>query len=358
MCFLHIVMLLRADRAYRRRHAAFLSRLSALAPNSPNAVAATKAAIRSYRSNESAARDLIQTVFSVLDRELDDTATVVGLLVDLLEDEEKKRDLLGAWNGFKVEQRRAFPDLVPTAIGAGFAGVTSGRVLTAKSATATRAQARPAQVWDRVAQAAASSSTPAFASSGAGGRHVPGAAPPPPVQKPTQPLPERFPPLHPAAPAVVVAPARNQAPHKTAWSASGGGGSSSGPSGPGPAPTPAASVVVRSVPGPGAAGAVGKGKAKAPVLNSSAFPTLPAAAGGPRARPQVGGNQSLRKIVGEPAPVTNPWAGGTGASGAAPENSSSWGAEEQEDEQPTAGGKKKGKGKQKQTLFTLGAFPS
>lgn len=92
-----------ADGPPTRRHAAFVARLQTLAPNPPHAVAALKAAIRSYRASESAARDLIQTTWTVLDRELENTATVINMLVDLLDDDEKKQDLLSAWNGFKVE---------------------------------------------------------------------------------------------------------------------------------------------------------------------------------------------------------------------------------------------------------------
>lgn len=88
---------------HRRRHATLLSRLRTLAPNPTNAEIAVKAAVRSFRASESTSRDLISTVWSVLDRNLDNTATIINLLVDLFDDEEKKSDLLGAWNGFKIE---------------------------------------------------------------------------------------------------------------------------------------------------------------------------------------------------------------------------------------------------------------
>lgn len=34
---------------------------------------------------------------------MEGTASLVNILVDILDDEEKKNNLLGAWNGFKVE---------------------------------------------------------------------------------------------------------------------------------------------------------------------------------------------------------------------------------------------------------------
>ena len=78
-----------------------------MAPNPTSAVPAIQAAMRSYLHSESAARDLISTVWNILDRNLDGTASVVNMLVDMMDDEDKKRELLAAWNGFKIEVRNA-----------------------------------------------------------------------------------------------------------------------------------------------------------------------------------------------------------------------------------------------------------
>lgn len=67
------------------------------------AVPAVKAAIRGYRASEATARDLILTIWNVLDRNLDYTASVLNAFVDLLEEEEKKQDVLGSWRGFAIE---------------------------------------------------------------------------------------------------------------------------------------------------------------------------------------------------------------------------------------------------------------
>lgn len=64
---------------------------------------AVKAATRGYRVSETSARDLISTVWNVLDRNLEHTASVVNAFVDLLEEEEKKQDLLSSWKGFEIE---------------------------------------------------------------------------------------------------------------------------------------------------------------------------------------------------------------------------------------------------------------
>ena len=40
-----------------------------------------------------------------MDQNLDSSATYVNLIVELLDEEDKKKDLLSAWNGFKIEVR-------------------------------------------------------------------------------------------------------------------------------------------------------------------------------------------------------------------------------------------------------------
>lgn len=88
---------------------ALVARLHGLAPNPTTAVPAVKAALRSYTSSESSARDLISTVWNILDRNLDGTASIVNALIDVVDEDEKKQSLLSAWNGFKVEVRRMLP---------------------------------------------------------------------------------------------------------------------------------------------------------------------------------------------------------------------------------------------------------
>jgi hypothetical protein len=61
---------------------------------------------------------------------------------------------------FSTQQRRQFPSLVPSAGGSDYAGIASRRVVNIKNATSSRSSGQsPRQVWDRVAQAAGSSSS-------------------------------------------------------------------------------------------------------------------------------------------------------------------------------------------------------
>ncbi|KAF9023812.1 hypothetical protein BDZ89DRAFT_1069615 [Hymenopellis radicata] len=225
------------DPAVLQKHNAFLARLQTFATNP---------LLRS-------AKDLISTIWNVLDRSLEHTASLINAFVDILDEEDKKHDVLTSWKGFEVEQRQQFPDLVPTAVGTGYAGITSGRVLNAKHSTGSRsAQQSSRQVLDRC--------------SGATAR---GKAPPP------------------------------------------------------------------------------------PKLNDAVFPGLPSTGASRGPKPQIGGNASLRNILGaNSAPKPTVW----GAEG-------SRDVGEGDSVEPSGGGEvekkgKKGKGKQKQTLFTLGSFPT
>ncbi|KAK7038178.1 hypothetical protein R3P38DRAFT_2904840 [Favolaschia claudopus] len=314
------------DPAVAAQHAAFLSRLASLAPNPTTALPAARAAIRSFRASESSARDLISTLWSVVDSRMEAAASIVNSLVDILDESEQRDAVLAAWRGFEVEQRRQFPELVPTAVGSGYAGITSGRVLNAKHATAGRG-GRTTQVWDRVAQAA-SSSSPAPGPSSAAVRFpalVPGAAAPPPRGGGGQ---------------------RN-----TPWAASSAfvPPSSGSSSAPGLTPFSTHNPVAQ------AAGKAGKAAAP-PKLSSSLFPELPTSAAA-RQKAPVSGNVSLRNILGTQAgPAQGAWGAGSGTPSP---------NEQPREEEATAteaasgaGGKKKGKGKTKQTLFTLGTFPS
>lgn len=86
-----------------RRHASCLNRLEAIAPNATTAVPAVRAAIRGYCANESTAKDIISTVWIILDHDLDNTASIINGIVDTLDEDEKKSALLSAWNSFRIE---------------------------------------------------------------------------------------------------------------------------------------------------------------------------------------------------------------------------------------------------------------
>ncbi|EJD05770.1 uncharacterized protein FOMMEDRAFT_77585 [Fomitiporia mediterranea MF3/22] len=303
------------------RHAAFMARVASVTSNSSSAEASVRSAIRSYRASESAARDLITTFYNIVDRDLEATASLIVPLLDLLDDEEKKRELLQSFNGFKIEQRQQFPDLVAGGQGAAYAGVASGRVLNVKHSTQARGNA--GRIWDRVARAATSLSA------------VPGAAGP--SSRPA----DRFP----ALPAVVPGPATStpafrQPQRSTPWSSSSSSAAVASP--PASSNRVFSEKVNKVTPGASAN------------LSSAAFPSLPTAP--PRNKLPMSGNKSLRNIIGSAAPSANAWTASADDPAGAP-------ATEGNSEEATVNvssqqkrGKKKGK--EKVTLFTLGTFPT
>lgn len=358
--------------SFSRRYQALLARLRSIAPNPTNAVAAVKLSLRSFRASESAPRDLISTVWNILDRDLDNTASIVNILVDILDNEEKKSALLEAWNGFKLEvwpyssesssltadrpfanqQRRQFPDLVPTSVGTDWAGITGGRVLSAKNATATRSSNQTSRsVLDRVAQAAGSSSSngPRAGPSSAG----------PSVARPTA---SAFPALPSASstpirptptPPVVPGAGFRQSQRNTAWSATASGHA------PPPAPVQRP-VSVSSGPSHSLRNRTqgqGQPQGPPPKLNSTLFPELPSA--GQQKAKVTGNNGRLERILGSSAPLTSAWdRSGSSNNGEPSGQNGSGEADGQEGGGAGGNGKKKGKGKQKQMLFTLGSFPT
>jgi hypothetical protein len=317
-----------------RRYTAIFTRLRILTAHPTSSVAGVKLALRDYTASQSGARDLISTVWNTLDRDLDAAASIINLVVDFLEDEEKKTDLLGAWNTFKIERRRELPDvIVPTGASTDYARMAGGRVLSAASA---HRAAPPRQVqravWDRVARAAARGAT--FPSLPQQQRSQP---------RSTAPL---------SAPQVPSA--RKRGARNTAWSASaagagvGAGGGTSNSNDNNTAPVISQNVKPPSAPPTPAP--------PAPALTNSAFPTLPSSVA-PRARPIVSARTSqLQHILGSTPPATSAW-----APGRATQDESGVASEAEEAAAPAevaAAGKKKGKGKQKQTLFMFGSYPS
>lgn len=97
------------------------------------------------------------------------------------------------------------------------------------------------------------------------------------------------------------------------------------------------------------------------MLSKSAFPELPSSSSAARVpKAAISGNKSLRNIVGETSVVSAWDVAKGGSNGEESGEAATTNAESSAGTTPeTQGGKgKKGKGKQKQTLFTLGVFPT
>ena len=84
-----------------------MTRLQSLTTNPTTAVPVIKAATRGYRLAETTARDLILTIWNVVDQKLEHTASIVNAFVDLVDEEEKKQDILASWKSFEIEVCRS-----------------------------------------------------------------------------------------------------------------------------------------------------------------------------------------------------------------------------------------------------------
>ena len=319
--------------------------------------------MRGYRASESSARDLISTIWNILDGNLEHTASIVNAFVDLLEEEEKKQDLLSSWKGFAIEvrdfkflpmlwlintllqQRRQFPELVPTAVGGGYAAIATGRVLNAKHSTKARSSHKSSRaVWDRVAQVASSSSSPSASTSSL----------------------NRFPALQAASSSGPAIRPLSQGQRTTPWTSS-GASLTAGMGGSTPRPVETKIQVVPSI--QRTSSTPSTKSQRPPKLSSAQFPELPSSSAS-RHKPSVGGNSSLRNILGAPAgPAVPAWQAGPGESVSAISSEfigldvtdNDGGETVMMQEAAGGGGQRKGKknkGKQKQTLFTLGSFPT
>ena len=218
-------------------------------------------------------------------------------------------------------------------------------MLKAKHSSATRSSSQSSQqVWNRVALAAESSSI------------LPSTQAPRPFLQPV----DRFPVLSGSGSGAnsssssLPASGFRQGQRNTPWS-----GSSAPPSSLGTRPTPTSVNVLGS----------SKSTKQAPKLSSTLFPELPSSTTA-RAKPQVSGNVSLKNILGsKTVPVVSAWQPKSG-DGSGLANTAVVEEQGEAGEGPVSGDAtaaatataqtkgKKGKAKQKQTLFTMGSFPT
>lgn len=87
-----------------RRHNALITRVSFIVNHSDNKLSSFRSAVRQFRNNESGAKDLIDTIFNVFDRDADSTTGVVKEIANLFkDDQDKMQSVLTALNAFRIE---------------------------------------------------------------------------------------------------------------------------------------------------------------------------------------------------------------------------------------------------------------
>ncbi|WVQ68449.1 uncharacterized protein L199_006657 [Kwoniella botswanensis] len=344
------------DEATATRHAELLSRVSMLVSDSPTKLSSFRSAVRSYKNNESTAKDMVDTIFHVFDRDLDTTTGIVREISSLFSgdgDGEKGRNVLEALNAFRVEQQEQFPSLgnvTPQGLGSNYAGITSGQILNAKRSTRTAGGGGGSgsrTVWSRVEAAAASHPVNRpTATTGSNGRYVPGSGARVPISSTSA-----FPSL--SGPSSGTA----KPSHSTPWAGGGGGGSSS------KTPSALAGPQIRSVNFPVAT--------KAKPLNNNAFPSLPSSSNKGLSADEKKAlfskpnprDESIRRIIGANPnpPPSNGWgtSTNTNTNTVNMENMSisESPADNSTNTQSQQGGGGKKKGKSKQLLFSVSARP-
>ncbi|KAG8891047.1 hypothetical protein FRB98_000056 [Tulasnella sp. 332] len=350
------------DPEHATQQVAFVEHVQSVV-SSPNGQTAVRHAVKSWRSSESTVYDMLGTIFTVLDRNMDKTTGVITRLLDVFEG-EKKDELEEAWNGMKMEQRRQFPTLNNGARNQNqsipdYASVSSGRVLNVKHSVKSGGQKKgsPRTVWDRVERAAAStslSSGDAGPSSGpvrlgASGKPVPGSG----VSTPTGGS-SSFPALSSGGPTT----AHRIAQRSTPWTTAGAGvvPHTPTPSVPSSTPPPIRPYSVPANRQNKDGGRKNGEKSAAPMISKAGFPALPTTEPVVVPRVYISGNQSLRNIGGGPSmPAVNAWSGGTPNAGPSEAGSNNSGQIRNVVANDGGGKEKKKKGKAKETLFTLGS---
>ncbi|KAK4690557.1 hypothetical protein P7C70_g9554, partial [Phenoliferia sp. Uapishka_3] len=232
------------------KHGALMRKV-AEAVGSENKIMSFKSVVRGYRGSELSASDLVDTLWHMLDNDIDVAGPIITGLADLFVS-EKRSQLLSAWQDLRVEvrplflpsslpilfltsplhlpQQNQFPSLAP--LGPTLNGVPTSTHPTQRSLN-NRAQRDPA-IWARVEQAANA----------------------------TQSRPTPRPPAFPALPVVGLTP-RSNATRSTPWASSGPG------SNPLPAPTP-----VQARPQPRSTPGTSNGAGR-PAVKLAEFPSLP-----------------------------------------------------------------------------------
>ena len=139
------------DPEIAAQHAELIQRVLTYT-KSQNAVQAFRFTIRSYRSNESTPRDVVNALYSILKNNIDATASVCSKVSTLLENEEQSRNLDLAWKKFRAEIVTSASQSFPTLSDSRNNGSSSNNINTA----ASKAALKPLPLWDRVPSSSSS----------------------------------------------------------------------------------------------------------------------------------------------------------------------------------------------------------
>lgn len=127
------------DPAIAAQHAMVIDKVMNFTKSS-NSVQAFKFSIRAFKNNESTAKDLVQSLVSILKNNIDLIASIVSQVSILLDNEEKSRELDVAWKEYKGHHRIAQSSSQPQ---------RADSFPTLGSSAAAKASSRPLPLWER-----------------------------------------------------------------------------------------------------------------------------------------------------------------------------------------------------------------
>ncbi|KAL8710781.1 MAG: hypothetical protein Q9225_007235, partial [Loekoesia sp. 1 TL-2023] len=90
------------EQARRLHHTSVMDRASALLKHDPTKISSFRTAVSSYRSSTLSASQLIDNFFSLFDVSASDLGKLIKELADIYENENKRNDLLKAWNDWRA----------------------------------------------------------------------------------------------------------------------------------------------------------------------------------------------------------------------------------------------------------------
>lgn len=140
---------------FNRKHSAVIERALILLHHNENKLGTFKTDISRYRQGQLTASNLVDQFWALFDAKTPELGVLIKELAELFEDEQKRRELLRAWNDWK-----AINEDYPPFAGASSSTVATGsknssRVLKVKSSTSHSARSTTARqgAWGAAASA-------------------------------------------------------------------------------------------------------------------------------------------------------------------------------------------------------------
>lgn len=152
-----------ARLTFGRKHGAVIERAFTLLRHNENKLGTFKTDISRYRRGQLTASDLVDQFWALFDAKASELGVLIRELAELFEDEHKRRELLKAWNDWKVINEDYPPFAGASSTPAAPGNNNSSHVLKVKSSTSHSARSTTARqgAWGAAASAPPPPSTTA-----------------------------------------------------------------------------------------------------------------------------------------------------------------------------------------------------